>query len=76
MPAKCVVCEAVLSRLGSVIYEEKYSARLDGADSETTLIADAFTIESSAICARCGAEIVFDRIDLSSGGLADGSPRG
>ena len=68
----CETCGAKLSVLGSVVYAESYDAYLLGEDDSATVVADTFTIDSDARCARCGARVRYVSADLSSGGLARG----
>jgi len=70
----CSRCGRDLRLLGSVRYFEGYAAYLCGDRHEVTVVADAFTVESSAKCAACGADLDFDGVDLSSGGLAGRDP--
>lgn len=70
----CRRCGRDLRPLGSVRYLESYAAYLGGDAQEVMVVADAFTVESSAQCSGCGMDLDFADADLSSGGLADHDP--
>ena len=72
--AACSRCGRDLQLYGSVSYVERYTAYLSGSGEEATVVADAFTVDSSGKCSGCGADVDFDDVDLSSGGLADRDP--
>lgn len=65
----CPRCGADLTQAGAVDYAERYSASLDVVDEVPMVVADAFTIDSSAKCSACGKEIPFTTVDTSSGGF-------
>lgn len=70
----CRRCGQSLRLFGSVRYLEGYVAYLEGDGRELKVVADAFTVESSAKCSACGTALEFDDVDLSSGGLAGRDP--
>lgn len=68
---RCTSCGADLRMPCAVLYSERYDARI-GCDSlRVTVIADSFTVSSSARCQRCGEEFPFAEIDLSAGVLSE-----
>lgn len=65
----CPRCAANHSAPGSVIYTERYVGYLGAGGADATVFADTFSVDSSASCARCGAELPFHDADLSRGGF-------
>jgi hypothetical protein len=64
--AVCTACGANLSVPGSVDYAERYDAFIEPGDVPR-VFADAFTIDGSAACARCGAAVEYDDVPFDNG---------
>lgn len=60
---RCPVCGADLTRPASVMYLERYDARLDW-HRPNTVIPSSSSVDSAAKCANCGLGLEYGDVDF------------